>query len=203
MDLELEITRPHGRAVKELFPVVVRELDATDLGLLSVERGVQKPISNLKRLSERHKNVARLVARGYTNCQVALMTGYTEPTISNLKHDPAFQELQAIYSREVDIDFATADEKLVGIFHDSMDQLRDKLDQSAESEDEKEKLSVGQLLEISKFAADRSGHGPQTKATNINVNVGIAERLTAARQRVIDRAAPTLEIVEQGKLING
>jgi hypothetical protein len=203
MDLGLEITRTHGRAVKELFPVVVRELTATDLGLLSTERGIQKPIANLKRLSERHKNVARLVARGYTNCQVALMTGYTEATVSNLKHDPAFQELQSIYSREVDIDFATADEKLVGIFHDSMDQLRDKLDASAEEEDEKEKLSVSQLLEISKFAADRSGHGPQTKSTNVNVNVGIAERLTAARQRVIDRSAQVLEPIEQGKLSNG
>jgi hypothetical protein len=48
------------------------------------------------------------------------------------------------------------------------------------------------LLEIVKTLADRTGYGPATKNTQVNLNVGIATTLERARQRVIEHldAAP-------------
>ena len=48
-------------------------------------------------------------------------------------------------------------------------------------------MTTGQLLDIVKMGADRTGHGPQTTATNLNVNVDIAAKLEAARKRNASR----------------
>jgi hypothetical protein len=50
-------------------------------------------------------------------------------------------------------------------------------------EDAPESLDAGTKLDIAKTFADRSGFGPASKTTNVNVHIGLAERLGRARQR--------------------
>ena len=57
---------------------------------------------------------------------------------------------------------------------------------------EEKKISVGQLMELTKLGADRTGHGPQS-STNLNVRVDLADRLKAARQRVLERGQQVIE----------
>lgn len=183
MELGLEILKVHGRVEADLDPEFVRELDAADIEKLSIERGVQKPkqLSSLSRLSERHRTLARLLAVGKSATEVAAITGYTESRIAILKSDPAMQNLIRHYSEEVDIVFTQTNEKLAQVASTALDVLQDRLEDDAQVAE----MSVAQLLEVVKTAADRSGNGPST-TQQVNVTVGIADRLEAARKRMLN-----------------
>lgn len=183
MELGLEILRTIGRAEKDLEPEVVRYLDQDDIEALSAERGVQKPrnLSTLKRLSERHRNLARLIAAGKEDWEVSAITGYTVSHISILKSDPAMKNLIAHYSEELDIVYTQVNEKLAQVAGTSLDVIQDRL----EDPEIVAEMSVGQLIELAKLGADRTGNGPTTKS-EVNVQVNIADRLEAARKRALN-----------------
>jgi hypothetical protein len=61
-------------------------------------------------------------------------------------------------------------------------------------EDEDKPLSPGVLLEIGKFAADRTGNAPVQKNVNLNVNADLGSKLDAARRRLA--AAQPVQITE-------
>lgn len=176
MDLGLDIHRVRGRAAKPVAAVVVRELQQADLAVLETERGV-KPQA-LTRLRERHHALARALASGMTEGEAAAVTGYDNSRISILKSDPAFQELLSFYRADVNAKYVEMHEILAGMSKDAALLLREKL------EDEPDDLSVNQLLEITKMGADRTGHGPSSTSTQVNVHVNMADRLEAARQRI-------------------
>lgn len=183
MELGLEILKVHGRVETDLDPELVRPLDADDISKLAKERGLQKPkqLSSLTRLSERHRTLARLLAVGKSATEVAAITGYTESRISILQSDPAMKNLIRHYAEEVDIVFTQTNEKLAQVASTALDVLQDRL----EDDEQVEKMSVAQLLEVVKTAADRSGNGPST-TQQVNVTVGIADRLEAARKRMLN-----------------
>ena len=165
----------------------VGELTADDMKLLVGERGVQKPKglaagrqSSLARLSERHRSLARLIALGKKDWEVSAITGYTVSRISILKNDPAMKNLIAHYSEEIDIAYQGVYEKSATVASTALDAIQDRL----EDEEAVAELTTGQLLEIYKSTADRSGTGPSTKTTT-EVNVNIADRLQAARERAL------------------
>lgn len=191
MHLQLATVKTMGRASKQLVTSIGRELTSDDLAKLNVERGVQKPIPSVKRLSDRHKNLARLLASGKSEWEAALICGYTGSYVSILKTDPAFQELLKLYGEEKDIVWRTAAEMIAGMSVDALEILAEKM------ENEPEKFSINQILEVNKFLNDRSGNGPQTQSTNVNVNIDVGSRLEAARKRVeaARRAGPIEDII--------
>lgn len=186
MNLMLEIK---DMPVNDLLPQIVGELTQADLRRLEKPRPAVRKQSALKRLTERHRNVARAVASGMPVVDVAAFTGLTPATIHNYKKDPSFMNLVAFMGKEIDIVYETIHEKLTGLSIDAMEALRDKM------EDPDEKISVGQYIEIAKLGLDRSGHGPQS-TQNVNINDGLADRLAAARKRIAERTieATALEI---------
>lgn len=185
MDLDLDTIRTRGRAAQAITATFVRELDEVDVQALAVEKGSKAPA--LKRLSDRHHALARAISSGMPQGEAALMCGYALSRVSILCDDPAFQELLAFYRDDKDKAFRTVNDKLAGLASDVLDEIQTRV------EDEPEKITTAQLLQIAAFAADRSGNGPQSSTTNLNVNVGLADRLEAARRRVRER----------GKVIDG
>lgn len=180
MSYGLETIKLSGRAAKVVEADFVRPLEMADMELLVDERQTQKPrqLSSLTMLSERHRNLARLLAMGKPDWECAVITGYTQSRISILKSDPAMQNLIKHYSEEKDIVFVQAHEKMAQVASTALDVLQDRL----EDPEHVAKMSDGQLIEIVKTAADRSGLGPASKS-EVNVNVNIADRLEAARKR--------------------
>lgn len=160
---------------KDLAPRVLRVLSEADRALF----GAPLKVSKLKRISDRHHALARLIASGKKPIEAAAMTGYTPQTVSVLKGDPAFAELVAFYREDAEREYVKLHDVIAGLSLDAFLELRRRV------EDEVEKLSVNQLMEIAKLSADRSGHGPSS-SQQINVNVGLADRLDAARKRMID-----------------
>jgi hypothetical protein len=50
-------------------------------------------------------------------------------------------------------------------------------------ENEPEKVPFSLLKDLIQLGADRTGHGPST-TQNVNVNVGLADRMAAAQKRL-------------------
>jgi hypothetical protein len=161
--------------------VQVRALDGCDIALLSEERGTKAPA--LKRLSERHHALARCLAAGMEDGDAAITCGYVPSRVSILKADPAFQELLAFYRQDVNSKYLDMHGVLAGLSLDAAMELRERLEIDMDAEEKK--ISVGQLMELTKLGADRTGFGPQS--SQLNVNVDLASRLQAARERVAQR----------------
>lgn len=190
MTLGLETLRLTGRAAMPIAAEFVRALTAEDIEMLAKERSVQKPkeLSSLTMLSERHRNLARLLAMGKPDWECAVITGYTASRISILKSDPAMQNLIKHYSEEKDIVYVQAHEKMAQVASTALDILQDRL----EDPEKVAEMSNGQLLQIVEISSDRSGMGPTSKS-EVNVNVNIAERLEAARKRARDASRPQID----------
>lgn len=189
-----DIFRTTGRASKPMSAVQVRELDDCDMALLAEERGVKAP--PLKRLSERHHALARCLASGMAEGDAALSCGYMISRVSILKADPAFQELLAFYRADVTGKYLDMHGVLAGLSLDAAMELRERLEADMSVDDKK--ISFGQLMELTKLAADRTGFGPQS--SQVNVNIDLAGRLQAARERVMQRrlAPPPEDIASTG-----
>lgn len=179
MDLDLEIVRTRGRAPAPVVTTLVRELVPADLQMAATaNRGSVAPA--IKRISERHHALARNLASGMKKEEAAFITGYDISRVSILLADPTFSELVEFYRREVTATYLDLHERLSGLAKDAADELSQRLEQDPDS------ISVGQLIEITKMGADRTGHGPSS-TTQVNVNVGLAARLEEARRRVASR----------------
>lgn len=201
MNVSPNFARTVGRAAKPVSAEIVRELTAEDLVLLEVEKGVKAP--TLKRLRDSHHSIARLMAQGLSNIDIASITGYSQSRLSILKGDPAFEELIAFYRNNAnaikDAAYAGVQEKLAAVNHDAIEELHERL------MDEPEKFSIDDLQETIKMTSDRTGHGPQSKSTNVNIHVDLAARVAAGRQRASaigagpllpDQIAAPMKVVE-------
>lgn len=185
MDFDLDSLRVRGRSPKAVTAEIVRELDVTDLALLSEEKGSRA--QPLKRISERHHALARLLAEGVPPGDAAIISGYDPSRVSILQADPAFNELVVFYRKDVTRDASDLRKEMYGLSMDAARVLRDKLEESHED------FSIGQLMEVVKLGADRTGNGPSSTTTNLNVNVNLASRLESARKRVAERQALVIE----------
>lgn len=176
-----DVFRVMGRASKPMSAVQVRALDDTDIALLQEERGTKAP--PLKRLSERHHALARCLASGMEPGDAAITCGYVASRVSILQVDPAFQELLSFYRQHVEEKYLDMHGVLAGLSLDAAMELRERLETDMQADDKS--MSVGQLVELTKLGADRTGFGPQS--SQVNVNVDLAGRLQAARERVAQR----------------
>ena len=167
--------RLNGRGRAPLTAVAGTPLTETDLGRLQVERATKAP--PIKRLRERHHALARALSTGMPNSEAAILCGYSDSRVSILLSDDAFCNLVNHYTNRVEEKFLELPEKMNGLATDAVDELSHRL------EEDSDKFSNSQLFEMAKIFADRTGHGPTTKS-EINVKIGLAERLAAARKRV-------------------
>ncbi len=150
MDLGLNIVNlGAGRPRKPLEAEAVRPLEQADLELAStVERNSQPPA--IKRITDRHHALARLLAAGTPEGEAALILGYDNSRVSILKQSPAFQELLDLYRAEVDREFATTLDHMAGLSRDALLELRERI------EEEPEKFSNRELLSVVNEMVDRS-----------------------------------------------
>lgn len=166
-----------GRRTKEVSCEVVRPLELADLALLTAERGVQKPVPMVQRITARHRLLAKCLADGLKDSEAAVQTGYTQSRISILKQDPSFRDLVEYYRTVKDEQYVDMHKKAAGFAEDLVDSLQDDLDNG--------KLSPGLKSDLLKNMMDRTGHGPaQTVNSKHTVTVDIAGRVQRGRERL-------------------
>lgn len=172
MDLDLPLI---GRKPSPVLAEVLRPLTEADVALLATERGVQ-PIS-IKKLTDSHHGLARVLAAGMSNAEASAITGYTPSRISVLRDSPLFAELVEHYRGTAEAALGDFQERMLSVGMTALDELKDRL------EAEPEKIGTATLIEAVKSLADRTGHGPQSKTTNVNLNVSLAARVAEGRRR--------------------
>lgn len=169
---------PRGRRPVPLDVRTVGEITEADLSLLAGSRGTQpRPIQKLR---DRHHALAKALAGGMSVTEASLVTGYDPAWISSLQRVPAFKQLLAEYGSVRDGCFADFQERAAVVTLEALNQIHDTL------EEEGEKVSIDQKLEIVKTLADRTGHAPVAKSVQVNATVDLTDRLARARARVIE-----------------
>lgn len=175
MSLGLETIRGRGRPKAQIEVALVRPVTRADIALASVPKGMAAP--PLKRLRDRHHALARALSSGMSEADAAALTGYDISRVSILKADPTFRELLEFYRGTVTEAYLDMHAQLAALGMDAADELQHRLETNPESLENKE------LMALVTISADRTGHGPQSKSLNVNVNVGLADRMQQAMRR--------------------
>ncbi len=187
LDLDVAALSSRGRKVEPLVVQMVRPLEGSDLVLLASNR--QTAPFSIKKLSQRHHGLARSLAMGVAPGEAAVIHGYDPSRVSILQGDPAFSDLVSFYQDKIDTEFADVAEHLAGLSRDAISELQDRLEASPED------FTVKELQGLLDSTLDRTGYGKQ--ATQVDVNVDLADRLNAARERALqarkDEALQTIE----------
>jgi hypothetical protein len=79
-----------------------------------------------------HHQLARLLALGHDETQAALATGYSLAWVSQLKGDPAFDELVAHYRGAQDLEFLDAQARMRKLGLEAVDELQERLETAPE-----------------------------------------------------------------------
>lgn len=181
MDQALDIPRVMGRAAKPVMALYARDLTRPDLELLATEKG-SKPAA-IKELKDSHHSLARALASGARPAEASLITGYSLSRISILQADPTFRELLHFYRERGTEALGDFQERLADIAKMAQAEIRDRLETSGEE------FTNEELRKLMTDASDRIGHGPSSRQLNVNLNVGMAERMRAG----LERAAKIVE----------
>jgi len=144
-----------GRLPALLDVEYVRDIEEADLALMAIQPLGSTPPA-LKRITDRHHALARLLAAGLPDGEAALIVNYDVSRVSILKNSPAFQKLLALYQSEAKLEFTTVLEHMAGVSRDALLELRERLEENAE------KFSNNDLLKVATEFADRAISGPET-----------------------------------------
>ena len=170
----------------------IREVTRADLAHLQTPR----PPRHIQTLRDNHHRVARAIASGMSNTDVAATCGISINRVSMYKADPAMTELIAHYRALITAEWVQQDTVIEYMKTNAIKaqaMISDKLDEAIEKN---EYLPIRDLAVISELGFDRTGYGKVNK--NINVNVDFAAKLEAARTRsarardITPRHAPPL-----------
>lgn len=160
------LTEDHVRAAAEFTQREGRPL-----------RAVPLPPNPIQRLRASHHRLAQLLALGTNHIIAAKICNYAPSRVADLLADPAFNELLAHYEATRDDQWADFIEVASALSMDFLGLLQQQLDENPE------RFTPSIAMDAIKLLADRTGHAPVTKNLNVNVNVDLAARLRAARER--------------------
>lgn len=176
------MTLRKGRIAKTKEVLSVRAIQREDLPRLLKPR--DKTGTLPAKLREAHHTVARFLATGIAQSQIAALTGYSINRVSQLAQAPAMQELIAQYKEKIDQSWLDSLDPFYDLASRNMIKaermLADKLE---EAEETGETLPTRDLIAISRDAADRFGYGKRSTQTNVNVDFAAElERRIARRE---------------------
>jgi len=149
LNLNIDKLAGPGRLPSRIGVEYVRDLTQADLEIMAHEPLGSRPPA-LKRLTDRHHSLARLLAAGTPEGEAALILNYDLSRVSIIKNSPAFQELLALYRGEVNREFATVLDHMAGISRDALVILRDRM------EDNEDRFSNNELMKIATDFTDRT-----------------------------------------------
>lgn len=197
IDLEnIAIGSARGRKAQPLHMAFSRELNESDLALIlnPPEKGITT--APLLRLRNTHHMLARLLAEGRKPGECSLVTGYAPSRISTLQNDPAFKELIAYYSQNVEAKYLDVHERLATLGMATLDELQERLEEAPEGFKNRE------LIELAEFALDRSVTQDQRKGQAQGGAPAISVTFVSAPagpQALPVRSAPIdLEVLPEG-----
>lgn len=138
-----------------------RELTDVDLEFInSVGTGEKRSLAKIK---AHHHEIARLVAAGHKNVDVARITGYHPATIGNLLQTPAFNDLVHHYNELRTDEQMRLDTQVQMAASEALAELREKI-MSGE-------LQGPALAKATMDLLDRAGESPVAKSQTLSVSM--------------------------------
>jgi len=169
---------------------ILRELTLEDLGDLGAPKGSTTP--PVARLRATHHLLARALASGKRPGEAAALTGYSLSRISILQNDPAFQELVAMYTEEVQAVYFQAHERLAALGLSCSEELQERLEEAPAD------FSNSQLMQLMDSCLDRTIAPKKGGAPTVQVNVGTGRDLAAEVAKVFQMAQAKVLEQDQG-----
>jgi hypothetical protein len=128
-----------------------RALSETDIASMwDRQSDGAKGIPRIKTLRYNHHMLAKAVASGKSLLECSQLTGLTGSRISDLKNDPAFQELVSFYSEELHEVYVNVHERMAAFGTSVLEELTERF------EAEPEKFTKRELMDLFTTMADRS-----------------------------------------------
>jgi len=122
--------------------------------------GPEAPQTSAERMHFRSRLVARLIARGLNNREIAAATNITPARICILRRDPAIRELAAAYQELVVEELMEPRKKIEDAMLQALDIVQEHMDAG--------QVPLGHALAVFKTTADRCGHAPVQKQMNLS-----------------------------------
>lgn len=159
----IEFTRNKG---SQPWPVLVveRPLGPADVPtLLNPPPGLSPKSENVvKYLQHHHHTIARAYARGATNLEVSLISGFDLAYLSTLKNDPALQELISAYKAQEDAAYVDAMQRLTALGLSGVEELAKRLQEEPEKFTKNELMA---LVDMGLIKPAKAGGGGGATAT--------------------------------------
>jgi DNA-binding CsgD family transcriptional regulator len=173
--------RPRNTRGNPYSILAIRPLKESDLPAL---REKSAPLARLQTLRDSHHQVARLMATGLNNTQIATTLGHSLAALVRYRRDPSMQELVAHYRALV------TEEWLEGVDHISSMSvsaiakgLRTIHDHFDDADERGELVPMSRALSVVSDLMDRFGYGKKSQQTNLNVNYAAELEAAIARSR--------------------
>lgn len=131
-----------GAGAQPLEVEVIRALAESDLEAITNPPLVSAPLAVVKSLKASHHNLAQLIAEGKSGAEIHLTTGYSQSYISNIQHDPAFNELISYYGEQRRTIFIDAQERLRLLGLDATEKLHEQLHDPAQTWSKRELMEL-------------------------------------------------------------
>lgn len=142
----------------------------------------------VKRLSQRHRTLARMLAMGQSPGDCARILRYDPSRVSILQNDPAFIAMVDYYRGVKDEEFRQHAAKLSDLNETVIDELQERIEVAPEE------FTPSQLTELLKVTADRTGLGPTSTVRHTHLAV-TASDLDAIKSRLAGDQSGRVELV--------
>jgi hypothetical protein len=198
-----------GRRPAPITYGVPRHLSEADIASMWDHLGSgQKGVPRIKTLRYNHHLLAKAVASGKSLLECSNLCGLTVARISDLKNDPAFQELVSFYAEELNEVYVDVHQRMAALGTSVLEELQERF------ESEPEKFSKRELMDLFTTMADRSiataKGGPSPQAANLSVGgAGLALQInfvspaTAEPETLDAKIVPTLPTTQAPAALSG
>lgn len=133
----------------------VRDLGLGDLDLVLNPPKIAKQAKSIQKIRTTHHALARVLAEGAKDVDASAITGFSTKSITNLRADPAFQELLNHYMDNESQKTADYRERLLRLGMTAAEELQDRL------EEDPEKFGNKELRELMKDSVVLANPGAQ------------------------------------------
>lgn len=179
-----------GRRVAAQGPVqveLVRVLTPEDVPLLVNPPPVGSSPPTIASIRHSHHQLARLLAEGREQAEVALITGYSPSRISILKGDPAFAELLAYYAIQREQVFVDVMERMRALGLDSLEEIQARMNETPEKFSARELFELTELMLVKGRAAPGSSQGAGAGQVGLgNGGVNVQVTFVSAPAKIIE-----------------
>lgn len=173
---------------------IVRGLTEDDLPKLINPDSLGTTPIPIQALRASHHQLAQMLAKGMSDVEASLITGYSQSRISILKRDPSFAELLASYKDIREHVFVDTLERMRILGLSTLDELQERLETSPEKWSNRELMEMADLLLVKPRIVTPMGQGSAAQgaqAPGVNIQVQFVKSET-----------PSLVIEGKAELVN-